>query len=378
VSQYAALGVRPVINADARLTRLGGSLMAPEVRAAMDAAAGQYVDMHELQLAVGQRLAALTRNEAALVSAGAAAGLFLSTLACAVGASLGRIAALPSLAGCPDEIVIHTAHRIPYDLAVRQAGVRLVQVGNVIQTFPWELEAALGPRTAAVVYVAGAHLSAGALPLERVVAIAHAQRVPVIVDAAAQLPPPENLWRFTREIGADLAVFSGGKDLAGPQASGLVVGRADLIEACRAHASPHQRLGRPMKVGREAMIGLLVAVERYLQQDHSARIAGFEATVAHWIEQLGRLPGVSARRGFPNEAGQPTPRLLLTLDAARCGLTGAGLRERLWHGEPRIAVAGLGEDTIAATPDCLAPGEEQIVVAQIAAVLQAAQPGRVS
>lgn len=376
MSRYAELGVRPVINADARLTRLGGSLMAPEVRAAMDAAARQYVDMHELQTAIGRRLAALTHNEAALVCAGAAAGLFLSTLACVVGGSLGRIAGLPSLAGCPDEVVIHTAHRIPYDLAVRQTGARLVSVGNVIQTFDWELEAALGPRTAAVLYVAGAHLGGGALPLERVVAIAHAHRVPVIVDAAAQLPPPENLWRFTRELGADLAVFSGGKDLAGPQASGLVVGRADLIEACRAHASPHQRLGRPMKVGREALVGLMVAVELYLQQDHGARIAGFEATVAHWIAQLGQLPGIDARRGFPNEAGQPTPRMLLTLDAARCGLTGAALRERLWQGEPRIAVAALGEDTIAATPDCLAPGEERVVLEQIAAALHAAQPGR--
>ena len=148
---------------------------------------------------------------------------------------------------------------------------------------------------------------------------------------------------------------------------------SDAITRCLGVA-PASVSGMVRRLARQG----LVAVERYLQQDHSARIAGFEATVAHWIEQLGRLPGVSARRGFPNEAGQPTPRLLLTLDAARCGLTGAGLRERLWHGEPRIAVAGLGEDTIAATPDCLAPGEEQIVVAQIAAVLQAAQPGRVS
>lgn len=365
MSILETLGVRRVINADARLTRLGGSLMPPAVRAAMDEAAHSYVDMFELQAAVGRRLAALTRNEAAFVCTGAAAGLTLTTLACTAGADLERIARLPDLSGCPDEVVIHTAHRIPYDMAVRLAGARLVTVGNVLQTFPWELEAAIGPRTAAVLFIAGEHLARGALPLPEVVAIAHARGVPVLVDAAAQLPPPENLWRFTRELGADLAIFSGGKDLAGPQASGLIVGRADLVAACAAHASPHQRLGRPMKVGKEELVGLLAAVEHYLQQDHPARIAHFEQVVAAWVDALDDGDGVRARRDFPNEAGQPTPRAVVTLDPARCGITGAELRRRLWEGDPRVAVAAAGEHAISLTPDTLEPGEELIVVAQI-------------
>jgi D-glucosaminate-6-phosphate ammonia-lyase len=362
---YASLGVRRVINADARLTRLGGSLMPAPVRAAMDQAASAYVDLFELQTVVGRRLAELTRNEAAFVCTGAAAGLFLSSLACMAGDDLRTIAHLPDLSGCRDEVIIHTAHRIPYDLAVRSTGARLVNIGNVVQTFPWELEAAIGPRTAAVLYIAGAHLERGALPLSEVVTIAHAHGVPVIVDAAAQLPPPENLWRFTRELSADLAIFSGGKDLAGPQASGLIVGRAELVAACAAHAAPNQRMGRPMKVGKEELVGLLAAVEHYLSLDHPARIARFEQIVAHWIDALDDGDGVRVQRQFPNEAGQPTPRALITLDPVRCGITGADLRERLWNDDPRVAVAAAGVNAISITPDTLEPGEEHLVVEAI-------------
>jgi L-seryl-tRNA(Ser) seleniumtransferase len=289
-------------------------------------------------------------------------------LACAVGADPQRIARLPEL-GERDEVIIHCAHRIPYDLSARLSGARLIEIGNALQTFPWELEAAIGPHTAAVLYIAGAHLARGALPLPEVTAIAHARGVPVIVDAAAQLPPPENLWRFTREQGADLAIFSGGKDLGGPQASGLIVGRADLVAACAAHSSPNQRLGRPMKVGKEEMVGLLTAVERYLAIDHDARIARFEQIVEGWVDALDDGDGVRVRRDFPNEAGQPTPRALIAIDKARCGISGAELRARLWEGDPRVAVAGVGEDAISISPDTLEPGEEHLVVEKIRSAL---------
>jgi L-seryl-tRNA(Ser) seleniumtransferase len=220
------------------------------------------------------------------------------------------------------------------------------------------LEAALSERTALVLFVAGDHLAAGALGLAETVAIAHARGVPVVVDAAAQLPPVENLWRFSRDLGADLVVFSGGKELRGPQASGLLVGRADLIEGCRVHGSPHQRLGRPMKVGKEEMVGLLAAVERYLALDHSARFAGFEATVARWLAACADLPGVAAAREFPNEAGQPVPRLRLTFDPAHTDLTGPEAQHRLWEGTPAIAVALAGPHAISLTPDCLDGDDE--------------------
>ena len=365
---YERLGMRRVINADATLTRLGGSLMPSDVLDAMREAAGSFVDMYELQKVVGKRLADLTRNEAAYVSSGAAAGLVLATLAAMTGDDLSTIARLIETGEAPkNEVIIHRVHRIPYDPAVRLAGARIVEVGNRLQTFPWELEAAITPRTAMVFYPAGVHLASGALPLAETVEIAHAHGIPVVVDAAAQLPPTENLWRFTRELGADLAVFSGGKDFHGPQASGLLVGTEAMIAAIAINGSPHQRLARPMKVGKEEMIGLLAAVERYVAEDWQDRARRYEATVERWVEHFGGLPGVSASRIFPNEAGQPTPRCRVAF-GAETGLSGAEVARLLWEGDPRIAVAVDGPDGISITPELLEEGEESILLDRIAAL----------
>jgi D-glucosaminate-6-phosphate ammonia-lyase len=366
---YESLGVRRVINADARLTRLGGSLMPPEVLAAMAEAASSYVDMFELQRVVGKRLATLTHNEAAYVSSGAAAGLFLTSLACMTGPNQETIDRLPEMSGLKREVIYQRQHRITYLPAVQLAGATLVEIGSEPEMHPAELEMAINDNTAAILYVAGEHLSAGALPLEEVIEIGHARGVPVIVDGAAQLPPAENLWRYTRDLGADLAIFSGGKDLRGPQPSGLIVGRADLIEGCLLNGTPNPRMGRPMKVGKEEMVGLLAAVERYLQEDHAARIAGFEAIVSNWVETFSALPGVSARREFPNEAGQPMPRCIVECDASVHGLSGAVLVQRLWDGDPRIAVKQHGEQGISMTPDTLSPGDEEVITERLLALL---------
>jgi D-glucosaminate-6-phosphate ammonia-lyase len=365
---YERLGMRRVINADATLTRLGGSLMPSNVLDAMREAAGSFVDMYELQQVVGKRLADLTRNEAAYVSSGAAAGLVLATLAAMTGDDLSTIARLIETGEAPkNEVIIHRVHRIPYDPAVRLAGARIVEVGNRLQTFPWELEAAITPRTAMVFYSAGVHLASGALPLAETVEIAHASGIPVVVDAAAQLPPTENLWRFTRELGADLAVFSGGKDFHGPQASGLLVGTEAMIAAVAVNGSPHQRLARPMQVGKEELIGLLAAVERYVDEDWRDRARRYEAIVERWVEHFSAIPGISASRVFPNEAGQPTPRCRVAF-GAETGLSGGEVARTLWEGDPRIAVAVDGPDAISITPELLEEGEESILLDRIAAL----------
>ena len=366
---YERLGVRRVINAEAELTRLGGSLMPPPVRQAMTEAAESFCDLHELQQKCGAHVASLTRNEGAYICNGAASGLFLATLACITRGELRLIARLPSLADLRDEVIFFGAQRNPYDLAVRQTGVRVVQVGNTIQTFDWELEAALSDRTAAVVCFPRGTSVGGALPLEQTIAIAHAAGVPVIVDAAAQLPPAENLWRFTRELGADLVVFSGGKGLRGPQSSGLIVGNGELIEACRALGAPHQRIGRPMKVGKEEMCGLVAAVEWFLSRDHEAHKLECEGFVARMQEKLHGLPGITASRSFPGVAGQPLPRALVRIDPETAGTTRDSVIRALWDGDPAISVAGADVDGLYVNPQLLTADEMEIVLERVAAAI---------
>ena len=368
MSRYDDLGIRRVINASATLTRLGGSLMPPPVVAAMAEAAGQFIDLPELQAAVGARIAALTRNQACYISSGAAAGIAIAVAACIAGDDPAAIDRFPHLTEGETEVIIHRAHRNGYDYAARQTGATLVEIGMAHQTHPWELEAAITARTACVLWFAGAHYARGALPLPTVVEIAHRHSVPVLVDAAAQIPPVSNLWKFTREMGADIAIFSGGKGLRGPQSSGLVLGRADIVAACRLNGPPNHSLGRPMKVGKEEMLGLLAAVEWSLAQDEAATLAGYETTVQQWIAGVRDLPGVTAERGYPSEAGQPHSRAIV-----RFGPEAPRTRDQviaaLWEGNPRVAVAPVDEDAIALNPQTVEAGEAEIVLSRLRAAL---------
>jgi L-seryl-tRNA(Ser) seleniumtransferase len=344
--------------------------MPEPVVAAMAEASRQFIDIVELQDRVGKRIAELTRNEAAYVSCGAASGLTLATAACVTGIDPAAIARLPrDLSGLRDEVVVHRCQRNGYDFAVRQTGVRLIEIGYPGVTQPWELESALGPRTAAVLYFAGANFARGALTLEQVVEIAKRRSVPVIVDGAAQIPPVSNLWAYT-QAGADLAVFSGGKGLRGPQSSGLVLGREDLIAAVRLNGSPNSAIGRPMKVGKEEMIGLLTAVECYLAQDERALIARYEQQVARVVAAASALPGVSAERGFPSEAGQPMPRAAIRLLPLVAKMTRDDVVAGLRSGSPRIEVSLAGGDGIYVNPQTLEPGQEEIIVDRLTELLR--------
>ena len=361
---YEQLGIRPIINAHATLTRLGGSRMPPEVVAAMVEASRCFVDLDELQRRVGERIAALTHNEAAYVCSGAAAGLTLAIAACITGNDAQAISQLPDLTGLKDEVIIHRSHRNGYDHAVRQVGIRVVEIGGSAGTTPQELERAISPRTAAIVWFQGAMTGQGDLPLSEVIAAGRTHQVPVIVDAAAQLPPVSNLWHFT-EMGAALAIFSGGKDLRGPQSSGLILGQRALIENCRLNGNPYHSIGRPMKVGKEEMIGLLAAVQRYLDMDHEARERWCSAVVADWNEALNRLPGVTACRDFPNEAGQPLPRCLVTVGAEKAGIHRGDVLTQLAEGNPSVVAASCGTDSFYLNPMTLEPGEEWIVLERL-------------
>jgi uncharacterized pyridoxal phosphate-dependent enzyme len=362
MSRYESLGVRPVINAYATLTRLGGSLMPPEVLAAMSEAARCFVDLEELQRRVGERIATLTQNEAAYVSSGAAAGLVLATAACITGDDEKLIHRFPHLEGLKDEVIIHRSHRNGYDYAVQQVGARIVEVGTPHQTTREDFERVISDKTAAIFWFQGVMTGIGDLPLPEVIEIARAHNVRVVVDAAAALPPVSNLWHFTQELGADLALFSGGKDLRGPQSSGLMLGRRELIEACRKHGNPHHAIGRPMKVGKEEMVGLMVAVERYLNLDHDAREQYCETTVRTWCDALNAIAGLTAQRSFPNEAGQPLPRCQLIVNSQRLGISRDLIVEHLTAGSPAIMVEPVGDAGIYLNPMTLELGEERIVL----------------
>ena len=374
---YEELGLRPVINGYATVTRLGGSLMPPPVVEAMIEASRQFVELEDLQAAVGRRIAELTRNEAAYISSGAAAGLTLATAACVAGTDPDLIAALPHpqrVPGACCEVIFQRCQRSGYDYAVRQVGVDMVEIGPEQSSpadFPSvrrELEHALSERTAAVLYFARGEDHSGGLPLAEVVAAAHARGVPVIVDAAAQLPPVENLWRFTQE-GTDLVIFSGGKGLCGPQATGLVLGRPDLIKACAVQGNPNQAIGRPMKVGKEELCGCLAAVEWYVGLDHAAMTDRFEAQVATVVERLAGQPGVMGRVEMPSEAGQPLPRALLRFDAAVLGQSRDQIMDQLKQGEPAIEVSPEGDDGIYVNPQTLMEGEEMVIADRLAEIL---------
>ena len=354
---YAALGLRRVINASATLTKLGGSRMPPAVVAAMAAAAQDFIDLHELQYVVGERIAALTHNEACYVSSGAAAGITLAVAACIAGTDPAKINAFPYLDDQPREVIIYRSQRNGYDYAARLTGARFREIGPD----PAELHAAICERSACVLWFAGIHFAKNALPLPQVIAIAHDHHIPVLVDAAAQIPPIANLWHFTRDLGADIAIFSGGKGLRGPQPTGLILGRRDLIEGCRANGNPNHALGRPMKVGKEELLGMLAAITWSLEQDEPTLLARYEAIVQYWLAGLADIPGLLLERGYPSEAGQPHSRAVFHLTpAAQCSR--AALVQALWERNPRIAVGLVGDDAIALNPQTIADGEEQLVL----------------
>lgn len=356
MSIYEEFGVQPIINGVGPATRLGGTIMDDEVLAAMADAARHYVKIDELQDAAGRFIGELTGAESGYVTSGAAAGLALSAAACMTGLDPVRINQLPNPAGMKHEILIHRTHRYDYDHAYRSVGATLVEFGFPDAVHPYALESAIGERTAAVAYYPTP--SRVALPLPVVVEIAHRYDLAVIVDAALEVPPIANLRTFI-EQGADLVVFSGGKAFRGPQASGFVCGRADLIRAIGFHhqdmdvhpetwtyrdmieegqitGPPHHGIGRQMKVGKEEIIGLLVALRRYFAQDRDKEHADWTWRCTAIAENLQGLPGVEVEivDGF-SRAGA-VPSVLISLDEASLGKTAFDVLRALQDGEPRI------------------------------------------
>lgn len=358
---YKSLGITTRINAAACYTALGGSLMPPEVLQAMNDAAKSFISLHELQQKAGERIASLTKNEGAFITTGAAAGIVLSILACRTRGDLVEIQKIIDGNAKRSEVIMYAGHRIPYDSNIRVAGSDLVTVGDAIQTFDYQLEAKINEHTTAIFFCAGAHLAGPALSLQKTIEIAEKYSIPVIVDAAAQLPPVSNLWHFTHEMGADLAIFSGGKALRGPQSSGLIVGKREFIEAVRANAAPHQRLGRGFKASKEEIAGLLTAIEAYLTKDHAADWQRWSNTVDSWLVALKDKTSSKIWRDDVNEAGQPTPRVAIQLNDP----IALDVISKLQSLDPIVEVVHDSRRMIWISPDSLQAGEEEVVITQL-------------
>ena len=361
---YDELGVRKVINGHATVTFLGGSLMPDVVLKAMADAARHFVDIDELQAKVGQRIAEWTNNEAAYVSCGAAAGLVLSTAASITGIDPEKRSRLPNTHGMKNEVIVHKKGRVSYDFAVRQAGGVLVEIGTDDGASAEELESAINERTAEILYFYNVTSMGGQVPLEAAIDIARHHGVPLVVDAAAQIPPVENLWRFTG-MGASLALFSGGKGLCGPQSSGLIVGDGSFIDACAFNACPRPFIGRPMKAGKEEIVGLMAAIRWYLDLDHAALVDTYEQQIQNVLDILAACPNISVKRSFPSEAGQPVPRAEIVLDESLLGLSRDELLARLRSGNPSIALAPSGSSGIYVNPQTLKSGQAEIIAQRI-------------
>jgi len=322
---YERIGVRPFINARGTWTYLSGSLELPEVRAAKQEAAGHFVDMFELQRAVGKRLAELSGAESGMVTSGAAGAMASATAACIAGADPEKVWQLPDTTGLKSEVVMFGG-RSAFDSAIRLAGGKLV----LAKTHD-DLKSAIGGNTAMV------YTTALGERLEKAQAIAKEARVPLLMDDAAGIPPIENLKLYAK-MGIDLYTFSGGKGLRGPQCSGLLLGRKDLIEAALANTSPWEgAVCRPMKVGKEEIMGCLAAVEAWMKMDLNALNRQWEVAVKRIQKLVDTVPGVTTEMRIP-EGGNRYPTLTVSWDEEAWGFTVSDCDRQLREGNPRIEV----------------------------------------
>jgi L-seryl-tRNA(Ser) seleniumtransferase len=362
---YRRLGVKRIIHGSGTTTRYGGSILRPEALEAMREASQTLVNIDELNAAAGAAIAKLLGAEAAFVTAGASSGLILQSAACIAGDDLARIVRLPDTSGMRSEIVIQRAHRFAYDQAYRIPGGVLVEIGLARRTQPFELEAAIGDRTAAVAFLVSPFTSPpGTLTIEQVLEIAHRKGVPVIVDAASMLPPRDNLTKFLR-LGADLVSFSGGKGIRGPQSTGILAGRRDLIRAVTLNASPNQAIGRAAKTSKEEIAGLLVALELFMKEDEAAEMKRYTDVCTTIVEQLADLPGLRAVVE-QDAVNRPIPHAVVYFTPDWVGPSGHAVQVALAQGDPHIYVQqgahqGGYFDEIAVDAINLQPGDAEIV-----------------
>jgi L-seryl-tRNA(Ser) seleniumtransferase len=383
---YESLGVRPLINCRGTLTVIGGSIELPEVRKAKDLANQKHAQIDELMDRAGARLAELTGAEWGMVSSGCAAAMSHATAACVAGGNPDLHVRIPDLTGfAKDEVIIPGHSRNVYDAAIRAVGVRIIEVESTA-----ELEAAIGPRTAMIYIFATERSEQGPPSFDDVIRVAKQKNIPVMVDAAAEVLTIPSVYL---QRGATLVGYSGGKVIRGPQSAGLLLGRKDLVKAAWVHSAPHHGYSRAMKVGREEVVGMVMAVEMWTKRDHAAEWKQYLERLNHISKRLTAIPGVSTAVREPTGRSNRSPSLNVRWTAAKLGIDGQEVSQLLDTTEPRIALnasggggrrggpgssSEAGDTGVSLTAYMMMPGDEKVVAERLYEVLSARrEPKRV-
>jgi uncharacterized pyridoxal phosphate-dependent enzyme len=369
---YEELGVRKLINCMGPVTKIGGSLMPEEVFSAIQEAAKSFVSIEELLEKSGDRIANLIGVPAAFITSGAAAGLAVSIAACMTGNDIMKAKQLPNTHKMKNEVIIHHCHRIDYDQAIRLAGAKFVEIEPSDCLNENNLKTLINSKTAAIFYVAKFEKIKGSIPIKKVIKIAKNTGIPVIVDAADELPPLSNLTKYIN-MGAELVIFSGGKDLRGPQGSGLILGTKEFIKACSINGSPNYSIGRPMKVSKEEIVGLTKAIELYVNKDFNLDIKRSKKQQQYIMKRISSIPNIHCNIDKTLQAGTPgsfyLPSIYIDFDEASLSATKDEIVKKLWDGDPRIAV-DQSLDGIVLRMMMLEVGQEKLVADRLLEIFQ--------
>ncbi|MBK7373913.1 MAG: aminotransferase class V-fold PLP-dependent enzyme [Saprospiraceae bacterium] len=362
---FKELGLRTFINAAGTYTALTASLPHPEVIKAINYSALQFVKLEDLQDKVGERLAELLQCEFAMVTAGAASAITLGTAGIVTGGDWDKITQIPNdMTGMKTEVIIQKTHRVGYDHAIRNCGLKVIEVESAK-----ELEAAINNNTAMMWFLNASNFL-GKVRDEEFVTIAKRHQIPTMIDCAADVPPVEMLWKHTK-MGFDLVCFSGGKGLRGPQSAGLLLGKKALVTAARRNAPPNgNTVGRGMKVNKEEILGMLVAIEQYLSRDHQKDWKLWESQVNLIYDAATSVPGVIGEKHVPQIANH-VPSLNIKIDQSKVNMTCDQLRIALREGHPSIETVG-DASTLGITTWMMIPGEERTVAKRIKEILLSA------
>jgi uncharacterized pyridoxal phosphate-dependent enzyme len=364
---YEELGVTPVINCQGTMTMLGGSLPHPELEAVMTLAGRHFVNIPELEVAAGKRIAQMLKlpsDYSALVTSGAAAAIQSGLAGVLTGDNEALIRQLPDLTGMKSEVIIQKTHRNPFDHQLRSTGIKLVEIETRDQ-----LHRAVNDRTALMHFTNFAN-AAGQIKVDEWVKLAKQYSVPCMNDAAADTPPMSHLWDYAN-MGYDLVTFSGGKAIRGPQCAGLLIGRKDLVAYALLNNSPHEdTLGRSQKVGKEEIVGMVKALELFLNEDHDALAKEWQGRLESISRQITKVPGVTTSF-FTPELANHVPHMQIIWDPTRIALTPRQVAQALRNSKPAIVIAA-GEDRpgLSMNSFMLQPGEDETVATQLAQVLR--------